>query len=758
MATPLDRAATPVLLSEGGVVMRRFSPHSRRISKKRPRVRRQVRPAVEALEDRSLLSLFGAPIPFVVGPDVGMPMVADFNGDGRQDFAAVSDGAVNVLLNNGLGGFADPAHYTVAGASALAASDFEGNGRPSLLTSDSAGDVLLLPNNGDGTFGAPATVLVGNGFTPSLAVADFNHDGKPDLAVSVNGTVSVLFGHGDNTFAAPVNYDVPGSAFLAAGDFNGDGRPDLVVTTPSATPGYSVLLNNGAGTFTPVANPGPTISSSGKVAVGDFNGDGRADLAVPEALGGVAILLSRGDGTFALSVDLPVGAGLGRQDSLAVGDFNGDGKQDLAYGYFFLFGPGLQHTSSLQVLPGRGDGTFDTAGPTYLAQGIGSFGLAVGDFNGDGRPDLFVAAQPPGKIPYNSVNDTVSVLLNTRESAAVGPQGIGVFDPGSGTWYLRNAVGPGGPDAGQFPYGGAGWLPVVGDWDGNGTTTVGVVDPGSATWYLRNSNSPGGPDAATPFPYGLPGWVPVVGDWNGTGHTGIGMFDPATGTWYLRNEDGPGAPDAGVFPYGGAGWLPVVGDWTGSGRTTIGVVDPRTMTWYLRNSNSAGGADIAPFPYGGVGWQPVVGDWTGGGKTTVGVIDPSGVWYPRNSNSPGGPDFAPFPYGLGSWAPVAGGWAGAGAAGSPRAAAAQALPQPLDASSASLSAAPVIPAPEAAASPAATPSPPPSAAGDSAPAEGRRVLAGMSAQPSRPAAVRQALRAGQARTAALDELFAAGLE
>jgi hypothetical protein len=232
---------------------------------------------------------------------------------------------------------------------------------------------------------------------------------------------------------------------------------------------------------------------------------------------------------------------------------------------------------------------------------------------------------------------------------------IGAFDPTTATWYLRNSNSAGPPDAGAFAYGGVGWLPVAGDWDGNGTVTVGVVDPATATWYLRNSNSGGPPDAGV-FQYGLPGWVPVAGDWNHSGHTGIGMFDPSTGTWYLRNQPGPGLPDAGVFAYGGVGWIPVVGDWTGSGKATVGVVDPSTMTWYLRNRNSAGAPDFAPFAYGGVGWQPVAGDWDGNGSSTPAVVDPRGTWYLRHSNSSGAPDVTPFAYGLGSWKPVSGDW------------------------------------------------------------------------------------------------------
>jgi hypothetical protein len=725
------------------------TPHARNSSRA---ARRGCRPRLEQLEDRRLLSFFGAPIPLFAGQN---PVVADFNGDGRQDLAVTTsdssnlNGTVNVLLNNGMGGFAPALSYPVGNYPAsLVAGDFNGDGRPdlALVAGSSSGlSVVILLNHGDGTF-APAvtsTALTLPWDSTSMVVGNFFGGGNQDLAVaSGNGTISVLRNDGHANFTPAGSYAVAAysgsGGALVAGDFTGEGRTDLAFPSYNyaSSGNVGVLLNQGNGTFAPPSSL-PASGVVGYLAVGDFNGDGRQDLVEAYGYGGLAVQLSNGDGTFAPRVQISEsGFFTFMNTSVVVGDFNGDGKLDILCDAWGGYASG-SHTDSF-VVPGNGDGTFPTplpVNPSVSAQ-------AVMDFNGDGLPDLVASG---------------SILLNTSQHPATGPAGVGTFDPATGTWYLRNDVSPGAPDAGQFPYGGAGWLPVVGDWDGNGTTTVGVIDPGSATWYLRNSNSPGGPDAATPFPYGLPGWVPVVGDWNGTGHTGIGMFDPATGTWYLRNEDGPGAPDAGVFQYGGAGWIPVVGDWTGSGRTTIGVVDPSTMTWYLRNSNSSGGPDIAPFPYGGIGWKPVVGDWTGGGITTVGVIDPTGVWYPRNSNSPGAPDFAPFPYGLGSWVPVGGSWAIPASIGSPRAADGRVLPQPLNGSSASLGVALEIPAAGMAAAPASSGSPLPSAAVVPAPEGGRGVLAGTSEPPSRPAAVRQALLAGQARTAALDELFAAGL-
>jgi hypothetical protein len=236
---------------------------------------------------------------------------------------------------------------------------------------------------------------------------------------------------------------------------------------------------------------------------------------------------------------------------------------------------------------------------------------------------------------------------------------VGVVDPLSG-WYLKNSNSGGTPDIAPFAYGGAGWTPVAGDWNGDGRTTVGVFDPGTATWYLRNHNSAGAPEVNL-FAYGAPGWIPVTGDWGARGSTGIGVFDPSTATWYLKTTSGPGAPDIAPFRFGAPGWIPVVGDWNADGKWTIGVVDPSTGTWYLRNSNTPGAPDIAPFRYGAPNWVPVVGDWDGNSTTTVGMFDPAAaVWYLRNSNTPGAPSVAPFAYGGPGWTPVAGVWTVAG--------------------------------------------------------------------------------------------------
>jgi hypothetical protein len=245
----------------------------------------------------------------------------------------------------------------------------------------------------------------------------------------------------------------------------------------------------------------------------------------------------------------------------------------------------------------------DTSALGHVSDGIPvSFGTTTGTivpamgFTAAGQAAAqFTAGDTPGTA---TVSATVDHQTSTATSTIAAPprDTIGVFDPTTGTWYLRNEANAGPPDAGQFQYGGVGWIPVVGDWNGHGAMTVGVVDPSTMTWYLRNSNSAGPPDFAH-FSFGGIGWKPVVGDWDGNGTTTVGVIDPAgqfgqtPATWYLRNSNSAGAPDIAPFSYGGIGWVPVAGIWTDPPRSlhvlgggVRGVSGGNLLTWDTANA------------------------------------------------------------------------------------------------------------------------------------------------------------------------------
>ncbi|MBW3538120.1 S8 family serine peptidase [Candidatus Parcubacteria bacterium] len=208
----------------------------------------------------------------------------------------------------------------------------------------------------------------------------------------------------------------------------------------------------------------------------------------------------------------------------------------------------------------------------------------------------------------------------------------------SGTFNLRNSLSSG-PADNSFGFGNtSGDVPLMGDWDGNGTRTPGVYRTGDSTFYLRNSNSSGAADIV--FQYGAAGDKPLTGDWDGNGTDTIGVV--RGNVWYLRNSNTTGASDIS-FMYGkSSGDIFFTGDWDGNGTDTPGLFREAKGYFYLRNSNSGGAVDIA-FIYGGLGDKPVAGDWNGDRIATVGLVRGNN-WMLKNANAGGGSDMQ-FTYG-----------------------------------------------------------------------------------------------------------------
>jgi len=353
-------------------------------------------------------------------------IAADFNGDGILDLASsvgVNQGGLLVIeLGNGDGTFQSSFQYPVGNnPQQLIAADFNGDGKLDLAVVASDLDtVYILLGNGDGTFQAAKTFATGN-YPTFIATGDFNGDGKLDLAVGCagiagnNGSISILLGNGDGTFQTHVDYTPPGAGFqtvsaMALGDFNGDGKLDIALIDGNAS-GLFILLGNGDGTFQ-FTSPAPTVGADSMLTA-DVNGDGKLDLVIDDGYE-VAVLIGNGDGTFQSAVEYSTGGN--NTIGVVAGDFNADGKLDLA--------TGSPNSSTVAILLGNGDGTFQ-APSTFPTEAPGCvagdfcnpMALAVGDFNDDGKTDLAV-------ILANTSNDLLVLLQGTWPALAADPPSI----------------------------------------------------------------------------------------------------------------------------------------------------------------------------------------------------------------------------------------------------------------------------------------------------------------------------------------------
>jgi VCBS repeat protein len=368
---------------------------------------------------------FGSSIPAVA--------VGDINNDGKADVVISQPGFVALFYGNGDGTFtAGPRYASLPDYMQVTITDVDGDGNPDIVLGTSTGGIYtsgccdtftqpplfqILMGRGDGTFVDSVAYnqgRYGNGEStvagPQIASADFNNDGKPDVLVydysNVSGqpTLDMLPGNNTGALGSAVTSTINVTpTMLISAIMNGDNLPDAVLAGSTGSgPALAVLINQGNGTFAQEQDyvlPNSAVS----LAAGDFNGDGRMDIAVGVSSvqeggsgpSGVYVLFGQANGT--LGAPVKIDASL-NPTGLAAGDINGDGRTDLIVadqGFFDYAGASDQVNGAVHVYLGNANGTFTTAAsPTTSATNYSV--AALGDLNGDGKLDLIVGGNIAG--------------------------------------------------------------------------------------------------------------------------------------------------------------------------------------------------------------------------------------------------------------------------------------------------------------------------------------------------------------------------
>ncbi|HQU83513.1 MAG TPA: VCBS repeat-containing protein [Pyrinomonadaceae bacterium] len=566
----------------------------------------------------------------------------DFNGDGLTDFAGNTDTVsaptnnVGIFLNNGAGGLT-PLTLTV-GNGAFGSffggrwADYNGDGRPDFLAYYSnAPDKVIFFNNGNNAliFG---TVL--NFATASEYIAesgDVNADGREDfitrgpLAAGTDEPTYFLYtSNGNGTYNAPVFITAEHAGFFI-GDFNGDGRKDIAIRKDiSNTQNYTLRfrLQNADGSFTETAER--NMGRFRVEGVEEFNHDGTDDFFGTTSFSTtISILLSNPSGVHTAS-DFPAAYKDGSY-RIYFGDFNGDGHKDIldsgratnaTFGYSALFG---NSAGNFRV--------FSRQSPLN-DQNVNIVGKAF-DFTGDGKDDI---VRFTSNIGTNTTTADLlkTVCVQTGQTKTIDFDGdrktdLTFWNASTGRWTAKLSSQPNAaPQTSFFGNGALGDIPAVGDYDGDGRSDTAVFRASTGDWYILRSSD----NAFAGVHFGADGDTPTASDYDGDGKTDVAVYRESAGDWYiLQSQNGQ---FRGVH-FGANGDRPVQSDFDGDSKTDIAVFRPAVGTWfYLKSSTS----QFTAFNWGVADDKTVAADYDGDGKSDIAVYRPSsGTWYVFQSSN-----------------------------------------------------------------------------------------------------------------------------
>ncbi|MGI8687688.1 MAG: FG-GAP repeat domain-containing protein [Thermomicrobiales bacterium] len=520
--------------------------------------------------------------PIAVGTCPEAVVLTDLNGDGKPDLVVsnYNDGTVSLFLGNGNGTFTPKAGSPFAAGSTpnfLAVGDVTGDGKKDIVvTNTNANTVSVLAGDGNGGFGAPTAIATGSQpFGVALGDVDGAHGLDILVANSGDNTVSVLLNNGSGAFSP-----APGSPItvgntpqeIALGKINADNALDFAVTnlsdvTNPSDGSVSVFLNNnnGTGAFTQAAGSPIVFPNTSPVAIAldDINNDSKLDLVVSDSASfGTYVLTGNGNGTFSAVPGQPTITGGVFPIAVAVADVNGDGKKDI------LTVNGGDNTISVSL--GNGVGAFTTISPS-LPLNLGGSGAALGDFNGDGKPDIAVSRGQGtlfvnlglGNGTFNTVGPfTVGYGVSTTATGDVNGDGkqdivsVAAGTPNMVTVLLGDGHGgfttaPGSPFSAGGSCSGTGL--VVADLNGDGKQDLAIPDcNGNVDLYYGNGN---GTFTAGASITGLTGADAIAAaDLRGLGRKDLIVTGfSATNTWVLLNDghgafsNAPGSPLTGNY-------------------------------------------------------------------------------------------------------------------------------------------------------------------------------------------------------------------